>query len=100
MEEESPDDEDQSPPNQQAEEILEKPISLNDQRLGTVVAALRGSGAKRVVDLGCGEGKLMREFFKDHQFEEIVGMDVSIRSLELAKDRLLGTDACCPGSAY
>ena len=52
------------------------------------MAALRGSGAKRVIDLGCGEGKLIRELLKDRQFEEIVGMDVSIRSLELAKDRL------------
>ena len=88
VDEESPADEDQSPPNQQAEDFLEKPISLNDQRLGTVVAALRGSGAKRMVDLGCGEGKLIRELLRDRQFEEIVGMDVSIRSLELAKDRL------------
>src|SRR5262249_48091527 len=73
---------------QQAEETLEKPLSLNDQRLGSVLAALRGSGARRVLDLGCGEGKLLRELMKDRQFEEIVGMDVSIRSLEIAKERL------------
>jgi 3' terminal RNA ribose 2'-O-methyltransferase Hen1 len=66
----------------------ERPISLNDQRLGTVLAALRSSGAKRVLDLGCGEGKLLRELLKDRQFEQIVGLDVSIRSLEVAKDRL------------
>jgi len=53
-----------------------------------VLAALRFSGAKTVLDLGCGEGKLIRELLKDRQFEEIVGMDVSIRSLEMAKDRL------------
>ena len=35
-----------------------------------------------MLDLGCGEGKLLRELLKDKQFEEIVGMDVSIRSLE------------------
>jgi 3' terminal RNA ribose 2'-O-methyltransferase Hen1 len=41
-----------------------------------------------VLDLGCGEGKLLRELLKDQQFDEIVGMDVSIRSLETARDRL------------
>ena len=70
------------------EEVLEKAISLNDQRLGTVVAALKASGAKRVLDLGCGEGKLLRELLKEKQFEEIVGIDVSVRSLEIAKERL------------
>ncbi len=71
-----------------AEEVLEKPLSLNDQRIGTVLSALRASGAKRVLDLGCGEGKLLRELLKNRQFEEVVGMDVSIRALELATDRL------------
>ena len=31
----------------------------------------------RVIDLGCGEGKLLRRLLDDRQFEEIVGMDVS-----------------------
>lgn len=73
---------------QAAEELLEKPISLNDQRLGSVVAALRASGAKRVLDLGCGEGKLIRELLKDRQFEDILGLDLSIRTLEIATRRL------------
>jgi 3' terminal RNA ribose 2'-O-methyltransferase Hen1 len=71
-----------------AEEVLERPISLNEQRLGTVMAAIRASGARRVLDLGCGEGKLLRDLIKDKQFDEIVGVDVSIRSLETARDRL------------
>ena len=70
------------------EESLEKPISLNEERLGSVSAALKASGAKRVLDLGCGEGRLLRELLKEKQFEEIVGMDVSIRALEIANDRL------------
>lgn len=75
-------------PVETGEDPLEKPLSLNEQRHGAVLAAIRASGAKRVLDLGCGEGKLLRELLKDKQFEEIVGMDVSIRSLETARDRL------------
>src|SRR5262249_5081305 len=72
----------------ESEEALETPLSLNDQRLGSVIAALRASGAKRVLDLGCGEAKLIRELLKDTQFDQIVGLDVSIRSLEVAQRRL------------
>ncbi|HEV3263203.1 MAG TPA: 3' terminal RNA ribose 2'-O-methyltransferase Hen1, partial [Gemmataceae bacterium] len=48
-------------PADKTEDALETPLSLNDQRLGSVVAALRASAAKRILDLGCGEGKLIRE---------------------------------------
>lgn len=71
-----------------SEEPLEKEISLNEVRIGAVLAALKGTDAKRVLDLGCGEGKLLRELLQDKQFEQIVGMDVSIRSLEIAHERL------------
>ena len=80
--------EDEAHPFEKAEDVLEKPLSLNEQRLGAVMAAIRACGARRVLDLGCGEGKLLRELLKDKQFEEVVGMDVSIRSLETARDRL------------
>lgn len=66
----------------------ERGISLNEQRLGAVIAALKGCGARRVLDLGCGEGRLLRALLKEKQFTEIVGLDVSHRSLELAQDRL------------
>jgi 3' terminal RNA ribose 2'-O-methyltransferase Hen1 len=66
----------------------ERELTLHEQRLGAVMAAIRASGAKRVVDLGCGEGKLLRELLADRQFTEILGMDVSVRSLEIAHRRL------------
>lgn len=72
----------------QEEEQVEAKISLNEQRMGTVLATLRQTGAKRVLDLGCGEGRLLQALLKDKQFEEIVGMDVSHRSLEIAHERL------------
>lgn len=70
------------------EDQLEEKVTLNEQRLGTVLSVLKGSGAKRVLDLGCGEGKLVRALLADRQFTEIVGMDVSWRSLEIASERL------------
>lgn len=70
------------------EEAVEEKISLNEQRLGTVMAALRGSGARRVLDLGCGEGRLLRALLEDSQFTEIVGVDVSHRAIEIARARL------------
>ncbi len=87
-EEEPLDGEEETPEPAKAEDTLETPLSLNEQRLMSVVAALRASGAKRVLDLGCGEGKLMRELLKDRQFEEVLGMDVAVRTLEVAARRL------------
>lgn len=62
--------------------------TLHEQRLGAVLSVIRASGAQSVVDLGCGEGKLLREILADKQFTNILGMDVSVRSLEIAHRRL------------
>ena len=72
----------------QAEEAVERPLSLHEVRLNTVLGALKGLGAKRVADLGCGEGRLLNLLIKDRFFEEILGMDVSLRCLERAASRL------------
>jgi 3' terminal RNA ribose 2'-O-methyltransferase Hen1 len=68
--------------------VMEHTPSLHDQRLQTVLSVIRDTGAKRVVDLGCGEGKLLKLLLSEKQFETILGMDVSWRSLEIAKERL------------
>jgi 3' terminal RNA ribose 2'-O-methyltransferase Hen1 len=70
------------------ERRTEERLGLHEQRLGAVAAALRSSGAQRVVDLGCGEGRLLQMLLADRSFTEILGMDVSIRSLEVAHERL------------
>lgn len=82
LSEESPDDEspDAGKP--------DKKLNLNAQRLGSVVAALKSSGAKSVVDIGCGEGNLLNLLIKEHQFTRITGVDVSHAALEKAKGRL------------
>jgi len=72
----------------QEEATLEERISLNQQRIGSVLAALKNANAKRVLDLGCGEGQLLRALMKDKAFDEIVGVDVSHRALEIAAERL------------
>jgi 3' terminal RNA ribose 2'-O-methyltransferase Hen1 len=71
-----------------SEETLEGPLSLDEQRLGAVVAALKGQEARHVLDLGCGDGKLLQLLFADRAFERIVGVDVSQRALEIAAERL------------
>lgn len=71
-----------------AEERLEAKTSLHERRLATVCAVLQSTGAKRVLDIGCGEGKLLRLLAADPRFTEVVGVDVSVRSLEIARERL------------
>jgi len=67
---------------------VERPLSLHQTRLETVAEVLKTAGAKRVLDLGCGEGRLIREILKDPYFEFIRGVDASHRALEMAEDKL------------
>jgi|TARA_B110001450_G_C17636136_1_gene487253 3' terminal RNA ribose 2'-O-methyltransferase Hen1 len=69
------------------EEVIRKE-TLHQQRLSLVLEKLKESGAKRVLDLGCGEGKLIRMLLKEKQFSNISGMDVSYQELTRCKDRL------------
>ncbi|CAG0998971.1 hypothetical protein PLCT2_02947 [Planctomycetaceae bacterium] len=70
------------------EEKVEARVSLARQRTEAVLAALKASGAQSVLDLGCGEGKLLRELLHERQFARICGLDVSHRALEIASERL------------
>jgi len=69
-------------------EVVEKKENLHQQRLRLTVKKLKESGAKSVLDLGCGEGKLIRLLLKQRQFTKITGMDVSYQELTRCKDRL------------
>jgi 3' terminal RNA ribose 2'-O-methyltransferase Hen1 len=71
-----------------AEQALEAPLSLNTQRMDTVSAAVQALGAASVIDLGCGEGKLLRRLLDLRELTRIVGVDVAHRSLEIAAERL------------
>ena len=69
------------------ESRLEERVTLRDQRLGAVQSVLKASGARRVLDLGCGAGALLERLLRD-DYELIVGADVSVRALEQAARRL------------
>ena len=70
------------------EQALEKPLSLNAQRMNTVVDTLVAANVHSVVDLGCGEGRLLRHLLGKRQFEKLLGIDVSNIVLERAFSRL------------
>jgi 3' terminal RNA ribose 2'-O-methyltransferase Hen1 len=88
LEDEDPEPDRDQQAREAEEEAVEEPLRLNEQRLGSVVAVLKASGAKRVLDLGCGSGKLIGALMKEPAFAEIVGVDISHRALEIAESRL------------
>jgi 3' terminal RNA ribose 2'-O-methyltransferase Hen1 len=63
-------------------------VSLATARREAVVQALKDVGARRVLDLGCGGGALLRPLLHDRHFTEIVGVDVSVRALQYAARKL------------
>ncbi len=74
--------------NVESSKTIEKPISLNRQRLELVAQTLIEHRVKRVIDLGCGEGELLKHLLQNKSIEQITGVDVSYRTLEIAKKRL------------
>jgi 3' terminal RNA ribose 2'-O-methyltransferase Hen1 len=78
----------QADPAPNTEETVERPISLHEERLKAVAQVLHDHGAQRVVDLGCGEGKLILQLVEDRQFAEILGVDASSIALAQAARRI------------
>ena len=88
VEEETSDPEAEEVGHAKEEQLIEASLRLWEQRIEAILAALGGASAKTVIDLGCGEGKLLRALLEDRSLERIVGMDVSWRTLETAAKRL------------
>ncbi len=81
-------EEDEETTTDEPEERIEKPIRLHDQRLEVATTILKEHAAHRILDLGCGEGRLIERLLTKPYVHEIAGFDVCTRSLAKAERRL------------
>lgn len=65
--------------------MMTQMTSLHEERLDFVLRTLKSTGAKRVLDLGCGSGSLLYRMLADEQFESITGLEDSGVSLQQAR---------------
>ena len=75
-------------PDEPTEAQLERPMSLGQARITAVLEELRDSGAATVLDLGCGEGALLRHLVQENRFTSITGVEVSPMRLARAGRRI------------
>ena len=68
----------------------------HEERLGAVQGVVRASAARRVLDLGCGDGDLLVRLAADPRIETLVGLDICAVSLDRLRKRLA---AAPPASA-
>ncbi|WP_406313352.1 3' terminal RNA ribose 2'-O-methyltransferase Hen1 [Streptosporangium sp. NBC_01639] len=61
---------------------------LNALRHEAVLATLAETGARTVIDLGCGSGQLVGELLGRPEFTKVAGTDVSAQALAIAARRL------------
>lgn len=61
---------------------------LHEARLDLVRDHVCGSGARSVLDLGCGDGELLARMLAVPQFERIIGLDINADALTAARERL------------
>ncbi len=67
---------------------IERPLSLNDQRLEAVIEAILAAKPHSVVDLGCGEGNLLARLAQESSIDQLIGADVSLQALKRTSRRL------------
>lgn len=72
-------------------EKVERPLSLHEGRIDRVMEILEELAPESVLDLGCGEGKLLKKLIRMKSVKRLIGLDVSISSLERVK-RTIGWD--------
>jgi len=84
----APEPEDDESPEEPVEAVVEKKTSLHTLRLERVTELIESLSPSSVLDLGCGEGKLLFRLLKKTSIQKITGMDVDSRSLGIANERL------------
>ncbi|SFR60671.1 3' terminal RNA ribose 2'-O-methyltransferase Hen1 [Marinobacter daqiaonensis] len=62
--------------------------SLHEERLDRVAGLIRTSGARSILDLGCGSGSLLRRLMREARYEQVVGVEQSGLSLRQAREML------------
>ena len=63
---------------------------LHEERLDRATALLKATGARTVLDLGCGSGSLIARLLNDPQFEQVTGLEQSGQSLQQARQMFAG----------
>jgi SAM-dependent methyltransferase len=63
-------------------------VPLARLRREAVLDVLRQAGARRVADLGCGEGALVADLLAERAIQQVLAVDVSVRALEVAARKL------------
>ncbi len=66
----------------------EKKESLHQLRIQAIIERLQRAGAHSVLDLGCGEGRLIEALLKEDSFQKITSQDVSQGTLSRARKRV------------
>jgi len=66
----------------------QKKLTLRARRLVAVALELQRAGAKTVLDLGCGEGRLIEKLVDNSAIQRITGVDSSPPALQSAAKRL------------
>jgi 3' terminal RNA ribose 2'-O-methyltransferase Hen1 len=61
---------------------------LHRQRFAAVLDAIRASGARTVLDLGCGDGELTLALAREPGVERLLGVDLDTEALETLRAKL------------
>ena len=73
---------------EKADENTESKKPLNKRRLDTVLEKILESGSDRVIDMGCGDGKLTKMLLDEKSISKIAAFDVSVQALKRTAERL------------
>lgn len=68
----------------------------HEERLAAVTRMLRDRGARRVLDLGCGDGDLLLRLAVEPEIEALVGLDICRASIDRLRARLAAITPCVP----